>query len=234
MCGTLPAIRYICIGLVAVSISPQVANQAVGHLRRDRRLGVVIDEVGPFSLTVDRNHFRMLVRSILSQQLSSAAARTIKERVELLVPNRRITAKSIGQVSVEQLRGAGVSSQKVAFLKGLACAVADGQLRFRHLADKSNDEIVSILTEIRGIGRWTAQMFLIFSLGRLDVFPEDDSGVRAAMRRIYKLPDDADRQEYFRAATRWQPYASVASWYCWRMIDLNLTRRLDAKRQGVS
>lgn len=208
-------------------ISPQVANQAVGHLRRDRRLGVVIDEVGPFRLTVDRNHFRMLVRSILSQQLSSAAARTIKNRVELLLPNRKITAKSIAQLSVEQLRSAGVSNQKVGFLKGLASAVTDGELQFRNFADKSNDEVVSILSEIKGIGRWTAQMFLIFSLGRLDVFPEDDSGVRAAMRRIYRLPDNADRQEYIRAATRWHPYASVASWYCWRMIDLNLIKRLD-------
>jgi DNA-3-methyladenine glycosylase II len=193
---------------------------ALSHLKTsDRIMRRLIDDVGPFTLKPQRGGFSMLVRSILSQQISTAAARSIRARLEALAGTKRLTAEIIGGLSIEKLRSVGVSPQKAGYLLDLARKTLDGTLRFQGFSRKSDEEIIATLTQVKGIGVWTAQMYLIFSAGRLDVFPYDDLGVRVAIKELYGLPALPDKTTSHRIATPWRPYASVASWYCWRYLD---------------
>jgi DNA-3-methyladenine glycosylase II len=167
----------------------------------------------------------MLVRSILSQQLSTGAARTIRGRLEAILPPGGLTPENLATISHSEMRSAGVSNQKAEFLADLTDAALTGRIRLAKIGRKSDDDVIAELTQVHGIGRWTAQMFLIFSLGRLDVFPFDDLGVRAAIRNLHGLQDLPDRPTGEAVAAKWRPYASVASWYCWRSIDLRLKVR---------
>jgi DNA-3-methyladenine glycosylase II len=198
-------------------------DSATLHLQRvDKRLSEIIEKVGPCTFSAGSNHFATLAASILSQQLSSVAARTICKRVELLMPDGVLSPDGVAATSDRSLRAAGVSRQKVDFLRSLVEAVSNGVINFTVLNSQPNAQVITQLTAVRGIGRWTAEMFLIFALGRLDVFPVGDAGVRSAMRRIYNLEDDCEMIDYEKHANRWNPYASVASWYCWRALDLKL------------
>ena len=191
------------------------------HFRSaDPIMGALARRVGPFTLKPQRNRFGMLVRSILSQQLSTKAARTIRGRLEDLVAPSPITPESLEGLTKEQLRGVGLSNNKAEFVLDLAHKIRGGEVKLNTLGRKDDEAVIAELTKIRGIGRWTAQMFLIFSLGRLNVFPHDDLGVRSAIRNLYALPELPDKATSHRIAAPWQPYASVASWYCWRSLEL--------------
>jgi DNA-3-methyladenine glycosylase II len=193
---------------------------ALNHLKsNDPILGRVIDDVGPYTLKPQPGGFNMLVRSILSQQISMAAARSIRMRLETLAGTKRLSPEIIGRFDALQLRSVGISPQKAGYLVDLARKSLDGTIRFRTLSRKSDDEIIETLTKVKGIGVWTAQMFLIFSAGRLDVFPHDDLGVRVAIKDLYRLRSLPDKTKAHRIARPWRPYASVASWYCWRYLD---------------
>ena len=196
------------------------SEQAIAHLRQaDPVMRRVIRRVGPFTLRLEKNRFGMLVRSVLSQQLSTAAARTIRQRVEQ-VAGGQLSPEALSCLRTAELRAAGVSKQKAACILALSQAAASGSIPFATIGRFSNESVIGQLTQIKGIGVWTAQMFLIFALGRLDVFPFDDLGVRSAIRNEYGLDDLPDRKTANRIAGRWRPYASVASWYCWRSLDL--------------
>jgi DNA-3-methyladenine glycosylase II len=159
--------------------------QATRHIyRRDRNLRFVIDSIGEFKVKLERNPFRMLVRSILSQQLSSSAATTIQNRLLAMLVDRKFDANSVAALGVERIKSAGVSRQKAQHIYNLAENVLAGRLPSKALSRMSDEEVISTLTEIKGVGRWTAQMYLIFSLGRLNVFPDNDAAVRSAMRKI--------------------------------------------------
>jgi len=200
------------------------------HLRRsDPVLRGLIDRVGPFTLKVQRDRFNMLVRSIVSQQISTAAARSIRLRLEGLVEPDPLTPANLAALTAAQLRSAGISPQKAGYLMDLADRVARGHTRLARIGRLDDDEIIEELTAIRGVGRWTAQMFLIFCLGRLDVFPHDDFGVRKAIRDLYGLADMPDKAASHEIAAPWRPYASIASWYCWRSLDLPATKPAKAK-----
>ncbi len=184
------------------------------HMRR------VIERVGPCGLRLERDRFMMLVRSIVSQQISGHAARAIQRRlIEAAAPGK-LDAPAILRLGEERLRAAGCSGQKVRYLLSLAEHVETGAVNLRSISRKSDEEIVTALTQIKGIGVWTAQMFLMFSLGRPDVFPYDDLGVRQAIRNFHGLDDLPKKQQSLRFAEPWRPYATVASWYCWRSLDL--------------
>lgn len=196
-------------------------NRALRHLRRrDQKMKDVIRRVGPFSLKLDRRHFAMLTRSITSQQISTNVARVIWKRLHDLLDPGGFTAENLLKQKPEQLRAIGLSSQKSRYLHDLSEKVVDGTIKFRTLNKASDEEIIETLTLVKGIGEWTAQMYLIFSLGRLDVFPWNDLGVRMALKRIYELPDLPDKPTSLTLAEPWRPYASIASWYCWRHGDL--------------
>ncbi len=200
-------------------MKPKVVKLALEHLSAaDKKMNCIIERIGPCTLKVDSNHFWMLARAIIAQQISSAAARTITQRVRNSM-NEVLTAESLSQLDEETLRTAGVSKQKVGYLRSLTEKVLSGEVALDRIATLSNAEITSQLIQIKGIGVWTADMFMIFSLGRTDIFPIGDGGVRAAMRKIYRIDEEAPHEKYHRVAKKWQPYASIASWYCWRVLE---------------
>lgn len=204
-------------------------TKALKHLRsKDHALREVIDRVGPFTLKVERNRFAMLVRSIISQQISTGAARSIRLRLEERVAPDGLTETSVACLSTDELRAVGLSFQKASYLTDLSQKVASGCIKLNQMGRLSNEGVIGELTQVRGIGRWTAQMFLIFSLGRLDVFPHDDLGVRSAIRELYGFNELPSKDECIAIAERWSPYESVASWYCWRSIDLKRQESADS------
>jgi DNA-3-methyladenine glycosylase II len=126
----------------------------------------------------------------------------------------------VAALSTQQLRAAGLSPQKTSYLHDLAAKVRDGTVRLDRVHRMSDEEVIAELIQVKGIGVWTAQMFLMFSLGRPDVFPHDDLGIRAALRKLYGLADLPRREESLAIAEPWRPYATIACWYCWRSLDL--------------
>lgn len=175
--------------------------------------------------TRDRRLFRTLVRAIVSQQLSGAGAAAILRRVEALFPDEApLNPVALAALDDETLRAAGLSRAKVAALKDLAAHVLDGRLDLERMDALSDEEIIGELVAVRGIGRWTAEMFLIFSLGRPDVLPVDDYGVRNAVKRLYGLPDLPTKRELTALAAPWHPHCSVASLLLWRVLDNRPTR----------
>ncbi|HEY7233610.1 MAG TPA: DNA-3-methyladenine glycosylase [Gemmatimonadaceae bacterium] len=199
-------------------------HPSIRHLKRvDPVLGGVIDRVGPCRLEPRREgtHFDALVRSIVYQQLSGKAAATILGRVHGLYGNRAPTPDELLSTPDETLRGAGLSRQKLSYLKDLAAKVESGAVPIAadtidHLAD---DEIIDRLVQVKGIGRWTVHMFLIFRLGRPDVLPELDLGIQNAIRRAYRLRKQPGPKDVKRIGKSWTPHASVASWYLWRSLE---------------
>lgn len=189
-------------------------------LTADSVMRRLIGAVGPFQIRLDRDRFRSLVRSIISQQISGSAARAIHERLRLLVQPEKISAESLIRLSPAQFRSAGISPQKTGYLLDLANKVLGGRVKLKKLARVPDDEIIRELVQVKGIGVWTAQMFLIFSVGRMDVFPHDDLGIRVALRHLYRLRDMPDKAVSHRIAEPWRPFATMASWYCWRSLEL--------------
>jgi DNA-3-methyladenine glycosylase II len=190
------------------------------HFRRhDPVLHAVIRRVGPYTLRPNRDRFGMLVSSIVSQQISTAAARAIKARLAALVTPRTIEPAAIQALGDARLRSAGLSRQKIEYLRDLSRRASDGRLKLATIGRLGDDAIIRQLSEIKGIGTWTAQMFLIFSLGRPDVFPAGDFGVRAAIARLYGHADLPPKGVLHEIGQRWSPYATIGSWYCWRYLD---------------
>jgi DNA-3-methyladenine glycosylase II len=204
-----------------MSHHPQTIAEGLAHLRSvDEVMGRLIEQVGPFGLKPRRNRFEMLVRSIISQQISGSAARSIYARLVKELAPRRLTPQNLASLTLVELRSAGLSQQKSSYLSDLARQVCDRHVRLQGLARLPDEEVIEELTQIKGIGVWTAQMFLMFSLGRLDVFPHDDLGIRVALRNLYCLKELPDKATSHRIAQPWRPYATLASWYCWRSLEL--------------
>lgn len=190
--------------------------------RRDPVMRELIAGYGQCEIRPHTRYFETLVRSIVSQQLSTRAADTIFRRFRTLYPAGRFpAAASILVTPDEGLRGVGLSFQKISYIRDLAERSVRGKLKLSRLATLPDDEVIGILTEVKGIGDWTAQMFLIFSLGRLDVFPVGDLGIRKAIRDRFELEDlpAAHEMHEIAEANRWAPWRSVVSWYLWRSLD---------------
>ena len=195
-------------------------KRGVRHLRQsDPILREVIRRAGPYALKLKRDRFQALVYSILAQQISGKAAAAMRKKLEDLAGPEGLTPRRISALSFEELRGAGLSRQKASYILDLAQRVHTGTLTLDRLARCSDDTVIESLIEVKGIGVWTAHMFLIFSLGRLDVLPHGDYGVRSAIQKLYGLEELPDRETCHRIAERWRPYASIASWYCWRSLE---------------
>jgi DNA-3-methyladenine glycosylase II len=179
----------------------------------------VIRRAGPFGLKLKRDRFQALAYSILAQQISGKAAAAIRGKLEDLAGPEGLTPSRISSLSLDELRGAGLSKQKASYILDLSQRVHAGTLALERLARRSDDAVIESLIEVKGIGVWTAHMFLIFSLGRLDVLPHGDYGVRSAIQKLYGLGELPDRETCNRIAEPWRPYASIASWYCWRSLE---------------
>lgn len=200
--------------------------KAIAHLRRaDADLSAIIDVVGPFRMELksSRSVFRALAEAIVYQQLSNTAAATIYGRVEALYPRAKdgFTPRHILRTADDKLRGVGLSRAKVMALQDLARRVDDGELPTLDEAHGLADaELIERLVQVRGIGRWSAEMFLMFRLGRPDVLPLDDYSLRKAYAKAFgqrKLPTPEALAKH---GERWKPYRTVASWYLWRTLDL--------------
>ncbi|MDB5345427.1 MAG: alkA 1 [Schlesneria sp.] len=209
-------------------------DAALVHLRQvDSIMSDLIEKAGPFTLKLDRNRFGMLVRSILSQQISTNAARAIRLRLDQLLLPEKLSPEAIANVTDEQLRAVGLSGQKVSYLRDLSARVLDNRLRLDRIGRMNDEAAIEHLIQVHGIGRWTAQMFLIFSLGRLDIFPHDDLIVRSSIRELYGLEELPDKRTSHEIAQLWSPYRSVAAWYCWRLIDVKKDSTFDASQYPV-
>ena len=200
-----------------MTLSPEVVRKARRHLsRRDPALQRLIKSVGPCTLQPTGVSFVILVRSIISQLISSKAAVTIFGRLQAALPGGQVTPATILQASEATLRCAGLSGSKARALHDLAERVATCALPLDHLAQMTDDEVTARLLPVHGIGRWTTEMSLIFALGRLDVLPVDDFGLRAGVRDVYALAELPDRKILRELAEPWRPYRTVATWYFWR------------------
>jgi DNA-3-methyladenine glycosylase II len=195
-------------------------RKAVNHLKKsDPVLRAIIERVGPCRMEFGTPEFSSLAEAIVYQQLNGKAAVTIFNRFAALA-GEPLTPEGILKLSDAQLRGVGLSKQKSAYLKDLAAKTAAGLLDFRRLPDLTDEEVIQHLTQVKGIGVWTAHMFLMFSLRRPNVLPTGDYGVQVAMRKHYKkrkLPKPKDMEKIAKA---WAPYRSVACWYMWRSLDI--------------
>jgi len=201
---------------------PSSHRKALTHLRSvDPTLAAIIDRVGPCRLEARRTgtHYDALVRSIVFQQLSGKAAGTIHRRFCEIYPGKRPRAQHVLATADDALRAAGLSRQKIGYLRDLSARVADGSLPLAHLGRLPDDAIIEHLVQVKGIGRWTVQMFLMFRLGRPDVLPELDLGVQAAIQRAYGLKSRPTPKDVLRIGEKWRPYASIASWYLWRSLE---------------
>jgi DNA-3-methyladenine glycosylase II len=196
-------------------------EKGIAHIAaHDPRLAAIIDEYPQPTFRPHTDYYRELVESIISQQLSVKAAATIYKRfVDLFghVPEPdEILARD-----VSELRGVGISGQKTRYVKDLASHILDGSVQFDHLDQLSNDEIVAELTAVKGVGEWTVHMFLIFCMGRFDVLPVGDLGIKNAVQRLYSLenlPNPADITD-IAEKNSWNPYESIASWYLWQSLE---------------
>jgi DNA-3-methyladenine glycosylase II len=196
-----------------------IGIQARRHLsRRDPILREVIRLVGPLTLQHNPDGFAVLVHSIISQQISTKAAAAIRTRLGGLLEPRGITVAGLRKASDESLRVAGLSAAKIRSLRHLADKVYWGEVGLYNLDRLSDEEVIDLLIPLHGIGPWTAQMFLIFSLGRPDVLPVADFGLRAGVQRQYKLRKLPDRDRLTELAEAWRPYRSIATWYIWRSL----------------
>lgn len=204
-----------------MSLSPDHVARALRHLRKsDPVLADVIRRVGPFQLEPRRGRFQSLVRSILAQQISTAVARSMLRKLEARLAPSKLTPESLGRLSFDDLRGLGLSRQKASYLQDLTEKVVSKTVKLHRVHRLTDEEIIDELIQVKGIGRWTVQMFLIFCLGRPDVFAPDDFGLRSAIQRLYVLPELPKRAEAEEIAAPWRPHATVASWYLWRSLEL--------------
>jgi DNA-3-methyladenine glycosylase II len=191
-------------------------------MRRDPVLAPFIKKYGACGIKTGREAdvFCGLVEAIVSQQLSTRAAATIYGRVRALLPNGGTpTPEGLLELPDEALRGAGLSRQKLSYMRDLSFKMLDGSINTARLSEMSDDEIVAELTKIKGIGRWTVEMLLIFRLSRPDVFPAGDLGIVKAVQKAYNLRKTPDVKRLHAIAERWRPYRSVASWYLWASLE---------------
>lgn len=194
-------------------------QQAVAHLQKaDPVLDRIIQVVGECTLQRRGEPYEVLVRGILYQQLAGAAASAIERRFLALYDGRTPSPGQLLVTADEALRGAGLSRQKIGYLRDLALKFADGAVDAGALPSLPDEEVVTRVTEIKGIGRWTAEMLLIFCLGRPDVLPVDDLGLRRSAQLAYGLAELPTAKVLQSLAESWRPYRSVATWYLWRSL----------------
>jgi DNA-3-methyladenine glycosylase II len=191
-------------------------------MRRDPVLAAIIRTHGACGLGAVRDrfdHFSMLVRAIVFQQLSTKAATTIHNRLLACMPDGKPTPACLAAVTEAELRAAGISRQKAAYLRDLCEKVASGDVPLHAVDTMSDEEVVDALTKVKGIGRWTAEMFLIFRLQRPDVLPVGDLGIVNAIQKAYRLRKKPTPDKMRKLGEAWRPYRSIATWYLWRSLD---------------
>ncbi|MGI9104341.1 MAG: DNA-3-methyladenine glycosylase family protein [Terriglobales bacterium] len=209
-------------------------RRGVSHLKKcDPVMAAIITRVGPFRLEQRPATFEAMARAIVFQQLAGAAARTIYQRLQAACEQAvagqstprsmyggfGITPESILALTDEQMRACGLSRQKLSYLRDLAAKSISREVDFERLPEMSDEDVIEHLTRVKGVGRWSAQMFLIFALGRLDVMPTVDLGINNAIKRAYGKRKMFKPKQLLRFSEKWKPYRSLACWYLWRSAD---------------
>ncbi|MBI2407286.1 MAG: DNA-3-methyladenine glycosylase 2 family protein [Gemmatimonadetes bacterium] len=199
------------------------ATKALAHLRQaDPVMATVIERVGPCQARahMDGTHFGAVLRSIVYQQLSGKAAATIHGRVLDLYGGDEPSPRALLRTDDAVLRAAGLSGQKTRYVKDLATHATSRRFPINRLHELEDDEVIATLTQVKGVGRWTAQIFLMFRLGRPDVLPELDLGIQKGIQRAYALRRLPKPEQVLKRGRPWAPYRTIASWYLWRLLDL--------------
>lgn len=187
----------------------------------DKRFAPVIDaselcDIG--TTNPERSHFESLVSSVISQQLATAAASTIKKR--FVLECGKVTPKNVAAMDIVQLRGAGLSGAKSKTIQGLANAALEKEVDFKNLHNMNDEDVYRDLTKLWGIGPWTVDMFMMFQLGRLDIWPTGDLGVRRGWEKVHRLKEEITPEELDKKGEKFRPHRSIVAWYCWRAIDM--------------
>ncbi|MCU1325379.1 MAG: DNA-3-methyladenine glycosylase [Bryobacterales bacterium] len=193
-------------------------RSALKHLKKDPVLARILAEAGPFTMQYREPKFDSLVRSIVYQQLSGRVASVIYGRL-LEATGGEVTPAAIMKLRIERMRKLGLSGQKTLYIRELAKHTRRGKVIFELLPELHDDDVIEHLTQVKGIGVWTAQMFLMFALRRPDVLPVADLGIRSAMKKAWDLPELPKAAEMEKLAESWKPYRSIACWYLWRFLD---------------
>lgn len=192
---------------------------AVSHLKSNEpRLVPLIDKVGPCGLRPKEDLLATLANSIIAQQISAKAAQSIFSKVAAAMSSPWKADEMI-RLNDDYLKSCGVSPQKRGYLASLVEHVRNGQLHLAKMQDLDDEAVIAELTKVKGIGRWTAEMFLIFALNRTDVLPMADLGIKTGLQRLYELDEHPSPEAGERLTHLWRPYRSIGSWYLWRMFD---------------
>jgi len=195
----------------------RVWTQGIKHLKKnDPVFAKIISRLGPYEFLLDDDHYEARVGSIILQQLAGAAARAILNRFKQIYDGKIPRPRQYLKTDEKSLRASGLSPQKIRYIRDLSERIENGALDLKRLPDLSSEEVVRELDEVKGIGRWTAEMFLIFVLGRTDVLPVDDLGLRKAAQKIYRLRKQPSREKFEQLSKNWHPYSSIATLYLWR------------------
>jgi DNA-3-methyladenine glycosylase II len=192
---------------------------ALKHLKKDPVMAKIIAQTGPFAIQYREPCFETLVRSIVYQQLSGKVAAVIFARLHAAAGEETLTPAGIMKLRPEKMRRLGLSGQKTTYIRELAKHTRRGSIVFESLRDLEDDAVIEHLVRVKGIGVWTAQMFLMFALRRPDVLPVADLGIRTAMQRAYGLAELPKPPAMEQIAAAWKPWTSVACWYLWRSLD---------------
>jgi 3-methyladenine DNA glycosylase/8-oxoguanine DNA glycosylase len=195
-------------------------RKAIIHLKKaDPVMCAIIERVGAYRIEHREPSFETLVRSIVYQQLSGRVASVILGRLIAMLPDAKVTPQAILKLTPARMRKAGLSKQKTAYIRDLARKTLKGHVKFETLGELADHEVIEHLTQVKGVGVWTAHMFLIFALRRPDILATGDLGVRIAIRKAYQLEELPHPQQVEEMAVAWRPYASVAVWYLWRSLE---------------
>jgi len=204
------------------TIDENVAKRAAEHLAQiDPVLAPVVARYGLCDIRSHRDYYKALVGEIIGQQLSVKAAASIRKRFETLFGDTFPEPEAILKKSVDELKSAGLSRPKANYIRDLAQHIVDGKVKFDHFDALSNDEVIAELTDVKGIGEWTAHMFLMFCMGRADVLASGDLGIRNAIKKLYNLKQVPAPEQIKRLAkkNKWHPYETVACWYLWQSLE---------------
>jgi DNA-3-methyladenine glycosylase II len=195
-------------------------RKAIVHLKKtDPVLRSIIEHVGPYKMQFLEPTFATLARSIVFQQLSGKVARVIYARLAEAMPDGIVTPEGVLRLRTPRMRRIGLSPQKIRYIRDLAAQTRSGKIVFETLRESSDEEVIEHLTSVKGIGVWTAHMFLMFALRRTNVLPTGDFGIRMAIRKAYGMTELPKPAEIESLAREWHPYCTIASWYLWRSLD---------------
>ena len=201
-------------------------KRAIRHLKRDPRLARIIEVVGDYEIQIRKNRFESLVNSIIMQQLSSSAAKSISKKLCSLYVAKFPKPEDVTHTPSYRLQRVGLSRMKAEYIGDLARKIVNGEINLSRISKLSDDEAVTELTSMKGIGTWTAHMFLIFTLGRTDIFPVGDLVLQKGIKRLYSLKTMPDENRMTEIAEKWRPFRTVATWYIWKSM------RLDSNMNG--